>query len=633
MIYAKQLSQLGLTGSKKKFSFFKKISFSVYILTVLHLAAFTQLFLLILFNSDCHPWWQFALMTIPFFGTIPLVYLKVKSMIKSMTLFLTNQNFSQLKAVGTNDKELKKLSDAICKIIEENMLVRSRFSELEKKFLDHHLYLENLSEWFPFATFIINKDYMICKCNKNALIMFGYDSLNQFNSCDFLDLIHDSKRSEFQMHTANSQFLSASESVMVKKDGSRFIASIYVLPDLRKEVEENCFFIFIKESELETKDQKHLMEQSNIIYNIESVSCLAGGIAHDFNNILGAVSGYAEIICNRYSTDEKLNKYSKMILSACRRGSTLSEKLIQFARKNKLVFSCFDINDSLYFLEEIIRGSEFPIQIKFNLNAEDSFILGDSDQFRNALTNIVVNAQEAMPDGGELNITTENIRIDERSSCTHLFTITPGYYVAILISDSGTGIDKQELPHIFEPFYTSKDRSKNAGLGLPCVYGIVKSHNGFIDVESTPGKGTTFTLYFPVYNVKLQSSIKQNISANKRILLVDDELIIREAIGETLRWLGFSVSVAENGDEAVKMFQSSPQSYDLVILDLIMPGMSGKECITRMKELKKDIKILISTGFSEEMDQSSYLKMGISGILIKPFESTELTQAIYEALS
>ena len=132
-------------------------------------------------------------------------------------------------------------------------------------------------------------------------------------------------------------------------------------------------------------------------------------------------------------------------------------------------------------------------------------------------------------------------------------------------------------------------------------------------MESIPGKGTTFTLYFPVYNLKLQTSFEQNISANKRILLVDDELIIREAIGD-LNWLGFSVSVAESGDEAIRILQSSPHSYDLVILDMIMPGMSGKDCIIRMKEMKKDIKILISTGFSEEMDQDSLLAMGVSGI-------------------
>lgn len=572
------------------------------------------------------------MVTIPLLVAIPLVYLKLKSMIRSLTHLLTNQTLQQLKAIGANGGELGKLSDAICGLVEENMLVRSRFSELKKKLLDHYLYLDDLSEWFPFAAFIINKEHRICSCNKNALSMFGYDSIDQLISCNFLNLIQDSKRSEFQLHVTGSQTLSTSESVMLKKDGSRFTASIYVLPDPRNESEENSFFIYIKESEFETEDQKHLMKQSNTIYNIESVSRLAGGIAHDFNNILGAVSGYAEIISNRYSTDEKLKKYSKMILSASKRGSALSEKLLQFARKNKLVMSCFDINDSLAFLEEIFRDSEFPIQIKFNLKAEDSFILGDIEQFRNALTNITVNAQEAMPDGGELNITTENIRIDESSSCSHLFTISPGYYVAILISDSGVGIDEQELPHLFEPFYTSKDRSKNTGLGLSCVYGIIKSHNGFIDVKSVPGKGTTFTLYIPVYNVKLQSSIKQNIPANKRILLVDDELIIREAIGETLSWLGFSVSIAESGDEAVKMFQSSPQSYDLVILDMIMPGMSGKDCIIKMKELKRDIKIIISTGFSEEIDQSNLLEMDISGILVKPFESAQLTQAIYEAL-
>lgn len=571
-------------------------------------------------------------MTIPLLAAIPLVCLKMKSTISSLIHLLTKQTLPQLKAVSTNGGELGTLSGAICGLVEENMRIRSSFSELKKTYLDHLFHLDNLSDWLPCAAFFINKEYRICNCNKIALDMFGYDSLNQLASCDFLDLISDSRRSGFQLSSDESQFLSISESAMLKRDGTEFTASMYVLPDRRNETGENGFFIFIKESECGKEDQNHLTKQSSFIYNIESVSRLAGGIAHDFNNILGAISGYAEIISNRYSTDDKLNKYSKMILSASRRGSTLSEKLLQFARKNKVVMSCFNINDSLAFLAEIFNDSESPLQIKFHLKAEDSFVIGDIEQFRNALTNIAVNAQEAMPGGGELNITTENITIDESSSSSHLFTITPGYYIAILISDSGTGINEQDLSHLFEPFYTSKDGSQNSGLGLACVYGIIKNHNGFIDVDSVPGRGTTFTLYFPAYNIKLNSSIKQNISANKKILLVDDELIIREAIGETLSWLGFSVSIAESGNEAVKMLQSSPQSYDLVILDMIMPGLSGKDCIMLMKELRRDIKILISTGFSEEMDQSSLLQMGVSGILVKPFESAQLTQAIYEAL-
>ncbi len=567
----------------------------------------------------------------PLLVAIPLICLKVKSTINSFIHLLTLQTLPQLKAVSANGGELGKLSDAICGLVEENMLFRTRFSELRKSHLDHYLHFDDLSEWLPCATFIINKEYRICNCNKNALSMFGYDSLNQLISRNFLDFISDSKRSEFQLSSEGSQSLSESESVMLRRDGIGFIANMYVLPDLRNEAGEKRFFIFIKQFENETENQIILTKQSSFIYNIESLSRLAGGIAHDFNNILGAISGYAEIIYNKYSTDNKLIKYSKMIQSASRRGSALSEKLLQFARKNKIVMSSFNVNDSLAFLKDIFTDSEFTIQVKFHLKAQDSFILGDIEQFRNALTNIAMNAQETMPDGGEVNITTKNVTI-ENSSCSHLFAIVPGYYVAILISDSGTCINKQDLSHMFEPFYTSKDRSHNTGLGLACAYGIIKRHNGFIDVESAPGKGTTFTLYFPVYNVELRSLVEENMPANKRILLVDDELMIREAIGETLSWLGFSVSTAESGDEAIKMLQEAPQSYDLIILDMIMPGMSGKDCIVRIKELKREIKILISSGFSEEMDQTSLIEMGVSGILVKPFESAQLSEAIYEAL-
>lgn len=572
------------------------------------------------------------MLIIPLVAIIPLIYFNMMIPVKSLTHLLTNQTLSDLKAIAQSGGDLGKLAAVVYGLADKNIIIQSRLSELLQTHQNHCQHLDNLLNWLPCAVFTINNKCIICSCNKNAPDILGYDSQGQLIAKKFSELISPNDRQKLESFLEGSHNTPVLEAIMSGKDGTAFPVSMFIMPDSGK-LEEKRYYIFLStyETEKQTKNFQ-FRKQSNYIYNIESVGRLAGGIAHDFNNILGAVAGYAEIIKNRYSSDEKLNKYSKMILSASRRGAALTEKLLQFARKKKLVLSLFDVNDSLHFLKEIFNESQTPLEIHFKLNAEDCCILGDLEQFRNAITNVAVNAQEAMPEGGELTITTENITIDERTSSSHLFTITPGNYVAIRITDSGTGITQQDFSHLFEPFYTSKDRSHNAGLGLACVYGIVKSHNGFIDVESEAGKGTTFILYFPVCNEHPQQLMEPNV-LNKRILLVDDEQIIREAIGETLSWLGFSVTIAESGEEAIEKLQGSSQSYDLVILDMIMPGMSGKECFRRMKELRSNIKVLISTGFSEDMNQEELLEMGVSGILVKPFESVQLTRAIYDALN
>lgn len=614
------------------FSTFRKNPSFLSIFAAMCLAALTQIVLLILFlNIDFISWWHFALLIIPLIAILPLIYLNMMIPLKSLTHLLVNQTLPDLKTVAQKGGDLGKLAEVVCGLADKNIRLQSRLSDLQRAYLNHCQQIDNLVNWLPIATFTISNKCFICSCNKKALSILGYDSQSQLISYRFSELLSDNDRQKIESILEGSHSTPVLESTMLRKDGTGLPVRMFILPDSNKQTKENRFFIFLSDGSEDKTNDMIFGKQGTYIYNIESVGRLAGGVAHDFNNILGAVSGYAEIIRNRYSSDEKLNKYSKMILSASRRGSALTEKLLQFARKNKLVLSLFDINDSLQFLKEMFNESQMPLEIRFQLNAEDCCILGDLEQFKNAITNIAVNAHEAMPEGGELAITTENITIDERTSSSHLFTITPGCYVAIRISDSGTGITHQDLSHLFEPFYTSKDRSQNAGLGLACVYGIVKSHNGFIDVESEAGKGTTFILYFPVCNEQYQQTTEK-IVLNKSILLVDDEQIIREAIGETLSWLGFSVTFAESGDEAIEKLQVSSQSYDLVILDMIMPGMNGKECFTRIRELRSDIKVLISTGFSEDMNQEELLKMGVCGILVKPFESAQLTRAIYDAL-
>lgn len=382
-------------------------------------------------------------------------------------------------------------------------------------------------------------------------------------------------------------------------------------------------------------DESISFSSNDQLHNTESLNRLAGGIAHDFNNIFGAISGYAEIIIDRYTDDEKLQKYGKTILSATARGSGITKKMLQFARKGKLNLTYFDANSQLSALIETFSKSfDKQILISSNLDAKDSSLYADLDQFNNVITNLADNAKEAMPEGGTLIFKTDNITITDNIGKHHQSTIIPGYYLSISVTDSGSGIDQNELSHIFEPFFTTKDSTKNSGLTLSSTYGIIKSHNGYIDAISTPGKGTTFTIYFPVIDKQCPDDKSPVLCEprQKNILLIDDEQIIQDAVGEMLNWLGFSATIASDGSKAIEIFKKCPSKFDLIILDMIMPGMNGKECFVELQKIKPDIKVLVCSGYSNDIDRQQLFNDGVAGILLKPFESTTLTKAIYDIL-
>ncbi len=299
------------------------------------------------------------------------------------------------------------------------------------------------------------------------------------------------------------------ECIMLRKDGQSFNAqiSLSLLKDCHDKPKNIVAIIkdvsALKNAEIE---KTILEEQFRSIYKMVAVGQLAGGIAHDFNNFLGAISGYADIIQYQYAHDEKLSKYSKMILSATTRAAELTRKLLIFLRKSKLRMAAFEIHEVLTDTIELLEHTiDKKIIIKSDFKAEKSVIIGDSSQFQSSMMNLALNSRDAMPDGGTLTITTCNIRIDKKN---HPLSVEPGFYVRIIVSDTGAGIDKQIFSHLFEPFFTTKGIGKGTGLGLASVYKTVKSNQGYIDVESEQGKGTAFTMYFPVTQQTIEINIK-----------------------------------------------------------------------------------------------------------------------------
>ncbi len=426
--------------------------------------------------------------------------------------------------------------------------------------------------------------------------------------------------------------------IMLKKDGRSFNAEISL--SLLKTAlgdPKNIMAIIKDVTDLKSAEieKARFEEQFRTIYKMEAVGQLAGGIAHDFNNILGAISGYADIILHRYGTDEKLKKYSSMILSAATRAADLTGKLLTFSRKSKMQLAAIDIHTILTDMRDLfIHTIDKKITINASFDATDAVINGDASQFQSAVMNLVLNSRDAMPDGGVLTIRTGNHVVDKEFSKSRAYTVAPGYYVFVEVSDTGTGIDEQLMPHLFEPFFTTKDIGKGTGLGLASVYGTVKSHRGYIDVKSRKGEGTTFTMYLPVSRTVLnQKSLESSeIQMGKgHIVVVDDERFILEATEEMLSWIGYRVSVAQTGDAALEIVKA--ETVDLMIIDLMMPGMNGIETYKKAKTISPGIKALLSTGYRVDDEEQAIMNEGFSAIIQKPFVSAQLAQIIYDTLN
>ncbi len=373
---------------------------------------------------------------------------------------------------------------------------------------------------------------------------------------------------------------------------------------------------------------------------METIGTMAGGIAHDFNNILGGILGYISIMKMHLAPADRMYTYVEHIEKAGKRAATLTNQLLAFSRKGKYEIIPVNINTGirnvLNMLESTINKN---IEISRSMDEKVPLVEGDPTQIEQAIMNICVNAVDAMPDGGKLQLKTESVCLDETFSTAHPGA-KPGDYVHITITDSGLGIDKKSLSRIFEPFFTTKDKDRGTGLGLSMVYGIVKNHGGYINVYSELGKGATFDIYLPPLMKRLATEVKEEeksapekvIKGQETILVVDDEEIIRTMLQEVLEHLGYSILLASDGTEALKMYRKHRNEIDLVIIDMIMPKMGGKETFLKLKKINPDIRTILASGFSQDSTVQGILRSGVNGFIHKPFTTIELSKKIREVL-
>ena len=383
-------------------------------------------------------------------------------------------------------------------------------------------------------------------------------------------------------------------------------------------------------------DRKKMEERIRQSEKMEAVGQLAGGIAHDFNNQLAGIMGYAEMLAARLD-DKNLRDYAENIIRASKRSADLTRNLLSFARKGKYLEVSLNVHN---IIEEVVTILEHSInkriEIKRMLKASPATIRGDPTQIQNALLNLAINARDAMPDGGELAFTTENVSIEETPLKEHKHEVATGRCLKLCVSDNGHGMDKEVLKHIFEPFFTTKSVGKGTGMGLASVYGTVKSHHGFINVLSEVGKGSTFYLYFPLLEDVIElinkgSELeKQKKSIN--ILVVDDEEMVRQLLSEIFKMLGHKVVTCKDGAEAVETYKKSHKDMDIVVLDMEMPKLSGKDTFFAMRTINPDVKVLLASGFSIEGEAQSLIEAGAKGFVQKPFNISDLSKSLNDVL-
>ena len=383
-------------------------------------------------------------------------------------------------------------------------------------------------------------------------------------------------------------------------------------------------------------ERRALEEQFRQAQKMEAVGRLAGGVAHDFNNLLMVVSGYAEVILSKLEVDHPLSDKARAIQQAADRATTLTRQLLAFSRKQLLELKVVDVNAIVSDMERLLRpliGENVELVAK--LAPDAGYTRADAGQLEQVLMNLVVNAKDAMPEGGTLTIQTENILIDDSSRPGQTF-IRPGSYVMLSVSDTGMGMDKETQSRIFEPFFTTKEKGKGTGLGLSTVYGIVKQSGGYVMVHSESGHGSTFHIYLPQVEGMAEKhaapAARAAVGGTETILLVEDEESVRQLVRDTLESKGYKVVDAENGEGGIRAAARHEGKIDLVITDVIMPGMGGREMAEEIVKTRPDAKVLYLSGYAEDAILSESGIENATAFLQKPFTLQNLSRKVREVL-
>jgi len=487
------------------------------------------------------------------------------------------------------------------------------------------------------AILSVNRDGRIVLANPKTEEMFGYSGEELLGARieillpESRRMAHGHDREEFFARPRVRPMGIGMDLAGRRKDGTEFPVEIslsYV------ETTEGMFAIaFVND----ISDRKRLEDQLLQAQKMEAVGRLAGGVAHDFNNMLTVIAGYNRMILDELSPLDPLRGCAEEVLKAADRAGALTKQLLAFSRRQVMQPCVMSVNTTIEHTEKMLRrliGED--VELVLSLLDEVGNIKADPSHIEQAIVNLAVNARDAMPNGGRITVETANVHLDETYARTHL-GVKPGDFVMVAVSDTGQGMDAETRRRIFEPFFTTKEKGKGTGLGLATVYGLVKQLGGDIWVYSEPGQGTTFKLYFPrvveTATLPPETPVQADEApATETILVVEDEQAVRDLTVKILRKLGHTVLAAANGAEAVEISNSYTGTIALLLTDVVMPNMSGRQVAEELLKVRPGLKVLYLSGYTDNtVVHHGVLEDGVE-FLPKPFSREALARKIRDVL-
>jgi PAS domain S-box-containing protein len=505
------------------------------------------------------------------------------------------------------------------------ILVAERTKELNKSEQWHRSLFENATD----GIIVLDKDGIIVNANEKACEMHGFSRDAMVGAhIKLLEVATDKEKTAERVKRILGGESLVFETLHNKKDGT----PIFLEVSSKALIIGDDLFIhsFYRDITEKKKLQEHLFQSQKM----DSIGVLAGGIAHDFNNILTAILGHTEIVRKTSILDVKATNSLGVIEDASRRAGRMISKLLGFARKSKLDIVPLNLNDVVYDTIKLVdRLIDKTIEMSVELDNHIPLIQGDINHIEQIVLNLIVNARDAMPQGGKLIIKTSIVNVVPGMREVPNY-IVPGEYVLLTIADTGTGIPDNILNKIFEPFFTTKERGKGTGLGLSMVYGAVKEHKGFITVQSEIGKGTQFTIFLPA--AQIEALVPKNRTesvggGNETLLIVDDETVVLKSMLETLTTNGYKVVAAGDSMSALNIFRKISGEISLVVTDIGLPNMDGKELIRQIKNIKPEVKILAISGHMKYIADKDGIRE-IDGFLKKPFDNPYLLSVVRRIL-
>jgi signal transduction histidine kinase/CheY-like chemotaxis protein len=399
------------------------------------------------------------------------------------------------------------------------------------------------------------------------------------------------------------------------------------------------FAIDISEQRRLQEEQRKVEQQLIQSQKLESLGVLAGGIAHDFNNLLTAMLGYASLAALDATLSQQTQGYLEQIENAARQAGNLCRQMLAYAGRGQFVIQPVELNHLVHEMAQLLQTAiSKQVNLRLQLSPEETMIMADQTQMRQVILNLITNASEALgKNSGTIALTTTSIEVTEQVAAEYRgWSLAGGRHVLLEVADTGMGMSEEIQAKIFEPFFTTKFTGR--GLGLAAVQGIVRSHKGAIRIDSKMGQGTRFKILLPTTTQASPPAQPQPVTPthesgeNRWVLVVDDDEAIRELARKTLEHAGFQVTTANDGKEAVEIFQRDPSRYELVLLDLTMPRMGGNQACRHLRAIRPNVLILLMSGYSTH-DALAGLDEGLAGFLRKPFRANDLLEAISNLLT